>query len=107
MMAKVKDGPAPQIKLTASSLKSAQETLPTLCGRTGGRLLTKNKQGSWFQVDQHPQILISRIYFGRNKRIIPTKYTLRHYSSHNQECLRNWNLTASTDGSVYKNRYSI
>eukprot|EP00954_Amorphochlora_amoebiformis_P001562 119973-Amorphochlora_amoeboformis.AAC.2 len=84
---KAKNRPPPLIKLSASSIKSDPRSLSLLTGREPGRLLTKNEQNAWFQ-----------IYFGKNKRIVPTAYTLRHYESFHQECLRNWKLEASNDG---------
>lgn len=84
---KIRRQGAPLIKLSASSLKSDPKSLSLLCGRSAGRLLTTNEQNAWFQ-----------LYFGKNKRIVPNAYTLRHYSSYHQECLRNWKLMGSNDG---------
>ena len=81
----------PLIKLSASSLKSGPKSIALLCGRESGRLLTKNEEGSWFQ-----------LYFGKDKRIVPSAYTLRHYSSYHQECVRNWRFVASNNGSEWE-----
>ncbi|ETO36723.1 hypothetical protein RFI_00341, partial [Reticulomyxa filosa] len=75
-----------EVALAASSLVKDSDPLHFLVGRDTVRLVTKAEDNAWMQVDF------------KDKLIQPSYYTLRHYSSWDTECLRNWILQASNDG---------
>ncbi|ETO35939.1 hypothetical protein RFI_01125, partial [Reticulomyxa filosa] len=77
---------ADEVALAASSLVKDSDPLHHLVGRETVRLVTKPEDNAWMQVDF------------KDKLIQPSYYTLRHYSSWDTECLRNWILQASNDG---------
>ena len=53
------------------------------------RCVSAPKPDQWFVIDF------------KDKRIKPTHYTLRHYSTWDLEALRNWRLEASNDGKTW------
>eukprot|EP01006_Ploeotia_vitrea_P049935 TRINITY_DN67395_c8_g1_i1.p1 TRINITY_DN67395_c8_g1~~TRINITY_DN67395_c8_g1_i1.p1 ORF type:complete len:1605 (+),score=973.64 TRINITY_DN67395_c8_g1_i1:233-5047(+) len=56
-----------------------------IVGRSLVRCVTAARPDMWFKVDL------------KDKRILPTHYTLRHYNSWDTEALRNWRLEGSND----------
>jgi hypothetical protein len=57
--------------------------LSAVVGRETVRCVTSSKPNSFFVVD-----LLDR-------RVLPSHYTLRHYSSWHSECVRHWTLSGS------------
>lgn len=76
------------VSVSSSPLASKPPCSPSsaIVGREIVRCVTVPGKDAWFAVDflQH--------------RLRPTAYTLRHYSSWDTECLRDWKLQASNDG---------
>lgn len=58
-----------------------------ICGRETVRCVSAALPNMWMSVE-----------LLHGARFYPSKYTLRHYSSWNTECLRNWRFEASNDG---------
>eukprot|EP00475_Leptophrys_vorax_P022175 TRINITY_DN30176_c0_g1_i1.p1 TRINITY_DN30176_c0_g1~~TRINITY_DN30176_c0_g1_i1.p1 ORF type:complete len:1071 (+),score=235.80 TRINITY_DN30176_c0_g1_i1:49-3213(+) len=75
-----------EVIVTASDLSHDSEKERFFVGRETVRLVTKNKDQSWFVV---------RFV---NCRVQPSAYTLRHYSSWDTEVLRSWRFEGSQDG---------
>ncbi|GAB5362054.1 hypothetical protein AAMO2058_000765200 [Amorphochlora amoebiformis] len=74
------------VSVTASALMRDSKPEHYAVGREVVRCVTTPKLNSWF-------------YFRvLQAEIRPTHYTLRHYSSWNTECLRNWTFEGSKDG---------
>ena len=71
------------LMVTASSLADDSVGVEAVVGLEVVRCVTQNVPMSWVQVD-----LLDR-------RLCPTAYTLRHYSSWDTECLRSWKLEGS------------
>jgi len=79
------------IRVTASSLATDSQPTSAAVGREAVRCVTKPEPNSWFMFDLTPSRIMVR----------PTAYTLRHYSSWDMECLRNWVLQGSVDGNTW------
>lgn len=79
-------GVAGWIRCSASSLMEDSTPVTDIVGNQVVRCVTKPNPNSWFCID-----LI-------NKQVMPTHYTLRHYSSWDVEAVRNWNFEGSNDG---------
>lgn len=77
------------VKVTSSSVQSDSNPISSVVGRTAVRCVTQPSPNQWFAVDLLEHSLI------------PTRYTLRHYSSWDTEALRSWNLEGSNDGSTW------
>lgn len=77
---------AGDLAVTASSLNHDSEPASAIVGDQVVRCSTKPQQDAWFHVDLGA------------RRVRPTHYSLRHYSSWDTEALRNWVLEASVDG---------
>lgn len=75
-----------EVAVCSSSLVKDSVPIHHLVGRDVHRLVTRPEDNAWMQVDF------------KDKLIQPSYYTLRHYSSWDTECLRNWILQASNDG---------
>lgn len=71
-----------------SELASLPASAPVsaICGRETVRCVTAAQPNMWMSVE-----LLDGL------RLMPDAYTLKHYSSWNTECLRNWRLEASND----------
>lgn len=78
-----------QIQTSASSLDPTSEPAFSIVGNEVVRCVTRPLHDSWFEIS-----------FGE-ARIIPSHYSLRHYSSYDSEALRNWQLQASNDGQTW------
>lgn len=74
------------VKVTSSSLMNDSVAVCSVIGRESLRCVTQPIPNQWFQID-----LIEHC-------VVPTHYTLRHYSSWDTEALRNWKLEGSKDG---------
>ena len=74
------------LTVAASSLADDSVGVDAIVGHDVVRCVTRNEEGSWFSIDLHGRLLLL------------TAYTLRHYSSWDTECLRNWRLEGSRDG---------
>ncbi len=77
------------VRVTMSSLQSDSKPASFLVGRTAVRCVTK--AGS-------PTAPASFVVDLLERRVRPTHYTLRHYSSFDKEALRDWTLSGSLDG---------
>ena len=75
------------VTASASSLGPSSRSASAVVGRTAVRCVTRDATKQWFQVD-----------LGSTYSALPTHYTLRHYSSAGQECLRHWKFLGSNDG---------
>ena len=71
------------LTVTSSSIADDSVGVEAVVGLDVVRCVTQNVPLSWVQVD-----LLER-------RLCPTAYTLRHYSSWDTECLRSWKLEGS------------
>jgi len=70
---------------------AASLTASAICGREVVRCVTRStSRPAYYGVD-----------FGPHNRVVPTAYSLRHYESHATECVRNWQLLGSLDGSTW------
>jgi len=74
------------VNVTSSSLETDSKPPSSVVGRSAVRCVSRNQAGQYFIIDL------------KSVQVKPTHYTLRHYSSANQEALRNWNLLGSNDG---------
>lgn len=74
-----------KIKVTASSIEKGVPC--ELVSRSPTELWTKDVPASWFMIDM-----------GRNRRVIPNYYTLRHGGNYKADSLRTWDLQGSVDG---------
>jgi hypothetical protein len=76
------------IKVTCSELATQPPSAPcyAVVGRETVRCVSANKPDQWFIIDF------------KEKRIQPSHYTMRHYSSWDLEALRNWRFEGSNDG---------
>lgn len=74
--------------VSVSSIGITKDSAPkdAVVGRTLVRCVTQPVENAWFCIDF------------LDKWIQPTLYTIRHYSSWDTECLRNWVLEGSNDG---------
>jgi hypothetical protein len=75
-----------EVIVTASDLSNDSVKEKYFVGRETVRLVTKNRDKSWFAVQL------------KNSRIQPSAYTLRHYSSWDTEVVRSWRFEGSNDG---------
>ena len=73
------------IRVLSSSLAADSAPLTAVVGRDLVRCVTEPKRNSWMMIDF------------QNIKITPSHYTLKHYSSFETECLRNWRLEGSND----------
>jgi hypothetical protein len=73
------------IQLTCTAIKQDSEPLKCFIGRSPGRGVLVDRLNSWFCVD----------FLGFS--VVPTHYTLRHYSSKDSHSLRTWQLQGSND----------
>jgi len=73
------------VRVYQSSLAKDSHPAKSICGRDLVRCVTAPKKSSWFMIDL------------LNVQIIPTHYTIKHYSSFDTECLRNWRLEGSSN----------
>ena len=78
------------VEVIASSLGKDSAPAAAVVGRESVRCVTQNKPGSFFTLDL------------KTVSCKPTHYTLRHYSSANQEALRTWELRGSADGKAWE-----
>ncbi len=74
------------VELKSSGMMGDSAPLSAVTGRDLVRCVTKPLRNSWIQLD-----LVAMSFE-------PTHYTLKHYSSWDTECLRNWVLEGSNDG---------
>eukprot|EP01084_Bolivina_argentea_P242609 406942_1 len=72
-----------------SSLMHDSQPSDAICGRESVRCVTRPSEQQWFTINF------------RCLYIIPTHYSLRHYSTWNTEALRNWILEGSFDGNTW------
>jgi len=75
------------LTVTASSVMDDSTSLAAVVGRDTVRCVTKPLPNSWMMIDFHA-----------DKRVLPTHYSMRHYSSWGVEALRTWKLEGSTNG---------
>eukprot|EP01084_Bolivina_argentea_P223891 378710_1 len=73
----------------SSSTLGGKCKISSLVGRETVRLVTTQAANTWMQVDF------------MDKLIEPSYYSLKHYSTYDNECLRNWILQASNDGKIW------
>jgi hypothetical protein len=73
------------VEVSASSLTADSEDAASILDRRSLRCVTRPVRNSSFTISLN------------NRRVIPTHYSLRHYSSWDTEALRNWVLEASND----------
>jgi len=67
-------------------LMADSEDASAIVGRQAVRCVTSPMEGAWFKIDF------------LHRKIKPTHYMLRHYSSWDTEALRHWNLEGSNNG---------
>jgi SPRY domain/Sad1 / UNC-like C-terminal len=77
---------AKRVMVTTSGLMGDSVPAAAVVGRETVRCVTKAMSNAWFAID-----LV-------DKWVLPTHYTLRHYSSWDTECLRHWVFEGSNDG---------
>ncbi len=80
------------LAVVASSVHTAENapSAPSaVVGDVATRFVTENGPSEWVTIDF------------REKRVLPTHYALRHYSSYDTEALRSWVLEASENGVVW------
>lgn len=77
------------VTASASSLSASSTDAYAILGDEVVRCATDSVADSWMQVDF------------KNRKVIPTHYTLRHYATWDTEALRNWVLEASNDASSW------
>jgi ankyrin repeat protein len=70
----------------SSSLMNNSEPITAICGRSLVRCVTVSEPRQWISVD-----LV-------DKWLVPTHYSIKHYSSWDTEALRNWRFDVSNDG---------
>ena len=78
------------VTLATSKRKQDSTAVSNVIGRFATRCVSEPEEAAWFSID-----------FGKQLKIKPTAYTLRHYTSWDTEALRNWNLEASNDGNEW------
>jgi len=74
------------IKVTGSELDPQSLPVSAVVGRETVRCITKSMLNCWFIINL------------KTAKLRPTHYSLRHYSSFDNEALRNWRFAGSTDG---------
>ena len=74
-----------KIRVSASTVKGDSEPLSAVVGRTCVRCVTESLPNQWMLIE------FVDLY------VIPTAYSLKHYSSFDVEALRNWRFEASND----------
>jgi len=77
------------VNVTASSVMTDSVPMDAVVGLSTVRCVTRAFPNSWVCID----------FIGR--RIAPSHYTIRHYSSWDTEALRCWQLQGSVDGSTW------
>jgi len=77
------------VQVSMSSVNATSLPPSAIVGRESARCVTQDNENSWFIVDL------------KGRRIQPTAYTLRHYSSYDVEALRNWRFEGSEDGTTW------
>eukprot|EP01084_Bolivina_argentea_P209966 357537_1 len=75
--------------VASSSIKSDSKHPNCILGRDTVRCVTKDNHYQWFLIDL------------RNILVSPTHYSLKHYSSHNNEALRTWKFEGYRKGNWY------
>lgn len=78
------------VKVSSSGLMIDSKPASAAVGREVVRCVTKPTRNSWFMFDF------------LDMSLCPSCYTLRHYSSWDTECLRNWILEGSNDGNLWE-----
>lgn len=63
----------------------------TIVGRKAVECWTNDVPSSWFSID-----------LGVDRSLLITYYTLRHGGNSKQDCLRNWVLQGSEDGTIFE-----
>eukprot|EP01084_Bolivina_argentea_P138665 244081_1 len=77
------------IKVVTSSLDKDSKPCNVIVGGKAVNCVTKSQKFSWFMIE-----------FGDIRgdiKVIPTHYSLKHYSTSSDNCLRNWCLQGSND----------
>lgn len=74
------------VAVTCSGLANDSEPVSAAVGREAVRCVSKPVKNSWFCFEL------------KNVMLHPTMYSLRHYTSWDTECLRDWVLEGSKDG---------
>lgn len=74
------------IRVSSSSLMDDSTPLSAVVGRDTVRCVTRPLPQSWIAVDL------------LDKTVLPTEYSVRHYSTWDSEALRSWRFEGSTDG---------
>ena len=78
-----------RVAVSCSSLMKDSQPMDAVVGRSVVRCVTAADPAAWICVEL------------RDVWVRPTAYTLRHYSSWDTECVRNWRLEASRDGKLW------
>eukprot|EP01084_Bolivina_argentea_P100315 180137_1 len=73
------------VRIMQSSLAKDSHPGYAAIGRETVRCVTEPKKSSWYMVDVSPL------------KVIPSHYSMRHYSSFDTECLRNWRIEATNN----------
>jgi len=81
---------AGMIKITTSGLMSDSAPISAAVGHEVVRCVTKPERNAWFVFDLC------------DFQLCPTHYMLRHYSSWDTECVRNWVFEGSNDGVTFE-----
>lgn len=79
-------------QVTMSSVHKASSPASSIVGRQAVRCVTSNQQHSSFMIELLPSSTCTNQRVAVTCRIQPTAYTLRHYSSWDNEALRHWTL---------------
>eukprot|EP01083_Nonionella_stella_P159539 520531_1 len=78
------------ITVQSTPLMEDSQPISAICGRSLVRCVTQDKENAYWLLN-----------FG-TMRVRPTHYTLKHYSSWDIECLRNWKLEGRTPFGTWK-----
>lgn len=82
-------GTTGEIRVIPSTLMHDSTPASAALGRETVRCVTKPEKNSWFVFDFSP------------RKICPTHYSIRHYSSWDTEALRSWEFEGSNDGDTF------
>jgi len=79
---------AGRVEVQASSIEKGQPH--ELVSREPSELWSKDIPASWFSID-----------LGKNRKVVPSYYTIRHGGNYRADSLRTWDLQGSVEGSTW------
>eukprot|EP01083_Nonionella_stella_P025632 70606_1 len=74
------------IQIQSTKIHDESKSIHHFVGREAARSMTNGEENAWFSIDF------------KGLQVKPTHYTLRHYISNDDYCLRNWDFEGSADG---------